>query len=203
MSKRLDVVQLLANNGAARYARALAEGQASLESAAQLLDFSQRADGAGASGAGRTRKAARDNAEQQASVKLRLAQMGTAGRKQEHFVAVAVESQGAGEFELELTYSVRGASWQPLYDVRVAINQNTQAANASDSEGALTLGYGAMLSQQTGEDWTDVALTLSTARPRPGQPAAKTRPDLRGHLRAADARRHADGAERRRADAKT
>lgn len=174
--KRLGVVQLLADNGAARYARALAEGQASLESAAQLLDFISAQMAQVQSERAEIEKQRRENAEQQAVATLQLGRVGKVGRKQEHLVAVAVESQGAGEFELELIYSVRGASWQPLYDVRVAINQNNRAANATDSDGTLTLGYGAMLSQQTGEDWTDVTITLSTARPGLGSLPPKLDP---------------------------
>jgi uncharacterized protein (TIGR02231 family) len=62
-----------------------------------------------------------------------------------------------GEFQLELTYSVNGASWQPLYDLRV--NTITQQ---------LQLTYLAEIRQRTGEDWSDVAITLSTAQPNLG-----------------------------------
>jgi uncharacterized protein (TIGR02231 family) len=49
---------------------------------------------------------------------------------------------------------VPGASWSPSYDARVL-----------SSERAVALGYFGIVRQNTGEEWKDVALTLSTARP--------------------------------------
>jgi uncharacterized protein (TIGR02231 family) len=71
---------------------------------------------------------------------------------------VAIDiSASPGEFQLELVYSVEGASWNPLYDLRV----NTIAKQ-------LQLTYLAEIRQRTGEDWSDVSLTLSTAQPNLG-----------------------------------
>lgn len=76
-----------------------------------------------------------------------------AAQPRQRYVAVAeIEAPAAGELELELTYAVTGAGWTPLYDLRLL-----------DSE--LDLTYLAQVAQNTGEDWPDVALTLSTARP--------------------------------------
>jgi len=69
-------------------------------------------------------------------------------------IVVLVELEAEGETELEVSYQVTGASWQPLYDLRVR-----------EAEGArLSLGYLAEVTQRTGEAWEGVALTLSTAR---------------------------------------
>jgi uncharacterized protein (TIGR02231 family) len=69
--------------------------------------------------------------------------------------SVAIDiAANPGEFQIELTYSIHGASWEPLYDLRV--NTTNQL---------LQLTYLAEICQQTGEDWSDVALTLSTAQP--------------------------------------
>ncbi len=59
-----------------------------------------------------------------------------------------------GVFTLELSYVLPGASWTPQYDVRVAADQRQ-----------VTLTYQGLVSQSTGEDWQQVELTLSTARP--------------------------------------
>jgi len=77
--------------------------------------------------------------------------------KQELAVAVAVEVKKAGRLTLQLTYSARGASWSPTYDVR-----------ALPDQGVVEVTYGAWVQQGTGEDWSDVTLTLSTARPSLG-----------------------------------
>jgi uncharacterized protein (TIGR02231 family) len=58
-----------------------------------------------------------------------------------------------GALELELSYVVSGAGWQPLYDLRVS------------EDAQIELNYLAEVSQRTGEDWTDVHLALSTAKP--------------------------------------
>jgi uncharacterized protein (TIGR02231 family) len=77
----------------------------------------------------------------------------TAARPRQRNVAVVeLEVAEGGDFELELTYVVTGASWQPLYDLRL-------------SEGEVALTYLAQVAQNTGEDWPQVGLTLSTARP--------------------------------------
>ncbi len=64
----------------------------------------------------------------------------------------------AGEFSLELSYLVMGASWHPQYDVRVqkSVEQN---------EGQVELTYVGVVQQSTGEHWENVGLSLSTARP--------------------------------------
>lgn len=54
--------------------------------------------------------------------------------------------------ELDLTYLVSGASWQPRYDVRLL-------------EGALHVDWFAMVTNSCGEDWPACELRLSTARP--------------------------------------
>jgi uncharacterized protein (TIGR02231 family) len=69
-------------------------------------------------------------------------------------IAVAVRAEAATRIELEVAYQVRGARWLPVYEVRL----DSQAAR-------VTLRQEAIVTQSTGEDWSDVALTLSTARP--------------------------------------
>jgi len=71
---------------------------------------------------------------------------------------VTVSLADAGEFELELSYIVMGASWHPQYDVRV------QMADGKDS-GEVELTYVGVVQQSTGERWENVGLSLSTARP--------------------------------------
>jgi hypothetical protein len=55
---------------------------------------------------------------------------------------------------LRLRYLVDGASWNPSYNVRTGSDRRTA-----------TVEYLASISQMSGEDWGDVAMTLSTASP--------------------------------------
>lgn len=76
-------------------------------------------------------------------------------RPQESFsIFVAIEASESGDFELEVSYMINQASWTPLYDLRV---------NTTDNQ--INLSYLAEVNQNTGEDWTNIALTLSTAKP--------------------------------------
>lgn len=61
---------------------------------------------------------------------------------------------GAGPVTVTLTYMTTGARWLPAYDIQL---------QPADSRVELSLA--GLVSQETGEDWTDVALTLSTAVP--------------------------------------
>ena len=71
---------------------------------------------------------------------------------------VTVSLVEAGEFELELSYIVMGASWHPQYDVRAKM------AEGKDT-GEVELTYVGIVQQSTGERWENVSLSLSTARP--------------------------------------
>jgi uncharacterized protein (TIGR02231 family) len=76
--------------------------------------------------------------------------------KERYTAVVGIEALSAGDFVLELEYTVRrGASWRPLYDLRLVEGPTAK----------IELGYFGQVSQSTGEDWSAVALALSTARP--------------------------------------
>jgi uncharacterized protein (TIGR02231 family) len=70
-------------------------------------------------------------------------------------IHVGVQAAAPAEFALDVEYGVRQASWQPVYDLRLEGDR-------------LTLSYMATVAQQSGEDWPETTLALSTARPRAG-----------------------------------
>lgn len=78
-------------------------------------------------------------------------------RKEAKSVEVLVEVAREGTLTLELAALTPQAGWVPSYDVRLS----TDAATAE-------LTFRAMVRQQTGEEWNNVDLTLSTARPAAG-----------------------------------
>ena len=78
-------------------------------------------------------------------------------RKESKTVEVAVEIAREGSLSLELASVTPQAGWEPSYDVRLADDAKTAE-----------LTFRAMVRQQTGEDWNNVDLTLSTARPAVG-----------------------------------
>lgn len=90
---------------------------------------------------------------------LRREQQATTGslRKETKSVEVTVEVAREGSFSFNLSGVVSRASWEPAYDVRLL-------PDGSSAE----LTFRALVRQQTGEDWHNVAMTLSTARPASG-----------------------------------
>ena len=78
-------------------------------------------------------------------------------RPYERYAAlIDVELLSASNLTIEVSYLVSGAGWKPLYDLRLL-----------EKEGSSTLeiSYLADVTQNTGEAWEDISLTLSTARP--------------------------------------
>jgi len=99
------------------------------------------------------------------ALKQNFQQVMTSHSHQSFNIIVAIEPSGSGNFELEISYVVMGARWTPLYDLRVNTTNNQ-----------INLNYLAEVNQNTGEDWTGVALTLSTAKPGMGTLPPKLEP---------------------------
>ncbi|KAI6189296.1 Protein F37C4.5 [Aphelenchoides fujianensis] len=74
-------------------------------------------------------------------------------------ICVSLESTEVSQAEIELTYQVNNAWWTPFYDIRVL---------TTESKPKLKLNYYANIGQNSGEDWSEVNLILSTAQPRSG-----------------------------------
>jgi|SoiMethySBSTD1v2_1073268.scaffolds.fasta_scaffold70544_2 uncharacterized protein (TIGR02231 family) len=70
---------------------------------------------------------------------------------------------------LRVSYTVPGARWAPLYDARLD-------SGSRERKPALELVRRAEIVQQTGEDWSDVALSVSTVRTAKGGSAPELRP---------------------------
>lgn len=84
---------------------------------------------------------------------------------------IGVVAGEAAPATLRVTYTVRNARWVPLYDAR--LDTGTNGAKPS-----LELIRRAEVVQSTGEDWSDVALAVSTARTAKGGTAPELRPLL-------------------------
>lgn len=79
------------------------------------------------------------------------------GQKQTYMVNVPFEADQSGTLIVDLTYQINNASWSPIYDARLDVTSAKMEL----------IQYGSVY-QRTGEDWTDVKLTLSTAQPSRG-----------------------------------
>lgn len=177
LDQRLTMLQKMGDEGALRYTRALAGGTATLEQAQALLDFVAGQTQATKDEQARLDRQLRDLGKQREVVQAQFDQRRQPRSRQDTLVTVPVEVGNAGDFTLELTYVVYGASWQPVYDIRIASPQQTKTDAQPSLDGTLTLNYLASLSQNTGEEWQGVQLTLSTARPSLGTLPPKLEPN--------------------------
>lgn len=87
-----------------------------------------------------------------------LAALRLDGQQQIKLVTVDVDASRAGELSLSIEYMVPGAAgWQPSY-----------AARLDPATGRIALDLFASVQQRTGEDWSDVGVSLSTIVPASG-----------------------------------
>jgi uncharacterized protein (TIGR02231 family) len=84
-------------------------------------------------------------------------------------VRVDLAANGAARAVFRVSYTVRGARWAPLYDARLD-------SGSRERKPALELVRRAEILQQTGEDWSDVALSVSTVRTAKGGNAPELSP---------------------------
>jgi hypothetical protein len=67
---------------------------------------------------------------------------------------VVASVRGSGQARFAVTYMALRARWYPSYDVQL-----------QPDTGKVQVSFAGLVSQETGEDWSDAALTLSTAVP--------------------------------------
>lgn len=80
-----------------------------------------------------------------------------------HRVVITMKTDTYVKGNLKISYLVGNAGWTPIYDLRSEISNNN-----------VNLNYKAQVYQNTGVDWTEVPLTISTNNPYQN----KTKPEL-------------------------
>jgi hypothetical protein len=86
-----------------------------------------------------------------------IQEIGGSPEKSEKQITVIFDVNTGGSLTIEASYLVPQASWTPVYDIRVASADTT-----------VSLTYSAFVKQNTGEDWKDASVTLTTSRPALG-----------------------------------
>jgi len=152
----------LSEAAATSLARAVSNGRAGYD---ELAGMAGHLSASTATGLGKRREIAARKRVAQRELDAAVSRLAGAERPGEPVVftevSVLLEAAAAAEAEIELTYHVSGASWQPLYDLVL------------DGE-RLKVSYLAEITQRTGEDWPEVTLVLSTTR----QGLRQTLPEL-------------------------
>ncbi|HZW06190.1 MAG TPA: mucoidy inhibitor MuiA family protein [Phycisphaerales bacterium] len=97
---------------------------------------------------------ARDIEEQLGLKQRELHQLNARGNRTAREATIFVNTpQGGGQ--VRVSYIVGGATWSPSYNLRAP----------GAAAGSVSIEYQASVQQVSGEDWTDVRMTLSTATP--------------------------------------
>jgi uncharacterized protein (TIGR02231 family) len=149
---RLGFAGHLSEAAAVAMARAVSFGRAGHDDLAQMAGFLSAST---ASALERRREISGRRSAAQRELEAAEQRLADAGRRVGvvRFVEVSasVEATAQTAAEIELSYHVKDASWQPLYDLALTGER-------------LTASYLAEVTQRTGEDWPTVRLVLSTAR---------------------------------------
>ena len=150
------------------YARGLARGRSTIENQAGLMRFFEDEDA-------RLRGDLRVLDEEQRALKdelvklqAELDQIRSARPRQRYEARLEIEALSAGVFEVEVNYVVGRVGWRPLYDMRLRDNGAAGSVVAVSSLAEIT--------QNTGQDWTGVQLSVSTARPALNQRVPEIKP---------------------------
>ncbi len=95
----------------------------------------------------------------------KLADMKGRLKKESKYIHVALRSPQSVETHLDISYQIRNAGWKPSYIVR------TNTAKQS-----VLFKYIGQINQQTGEDWDNISLELTTSQPFRGTTPPKLHP---------------------------
>ncbi|MEG4803293.1 mucoidy inhibitor MuiA family protein [Microcoleus sp. ARI1-B5] len=162
---QLKFVENLSEKSVGSFASNIAKQQIGLNETGELLNFLGSNYKKYVSAIAQHERQQRELNKQIEALRQQLRQVQTPHSHQSFNIIVAIEPSGSGNFELEISYVVTRACWTPLYDLRVNTTNNQ-----------INLNYLAEVNQKTGEDWTGVALTLSTAKPGMGTLPPKLQP---------------------------
>ena len=155
--RQLDTLVETAEKAAAGLASQLAAGKANLKVWTELLGYLKTQQTAEKSAIRGIDQLKRKLQTEITAVRSKLNKLRGFRREEVSQVDVTVEATRRGYLDLTLEYVLPGASWSPAYDARY------------DPKGErLDWRYYGVVRQSTGENWQNVALRLSTARPASG-----------------------------------
>jgi uncharacterized protein (TIGR02231 family) len=133
------------------FAFGLSRGRTTLETHEALLEFVAEKRQAAQTKKRELNTQRRDLTQELDKLRKELQQIQAARPRERYTALVELEVTKPGKLILELTYLQTGAHWQPVYDIRWAQK--------------LEIAYLGQVTQNTGEDWKNITLTLSTASP--------------------------------------
>ena len=168
LDSQLKMLGSMGEHAGESLARGIGRGRAEVADASSLLSFMGTQHGQFSARKRAIAVDRRDLSKEIQVLKHELERLQGARARERYNAIVGVEAITPGDFDLEIEYTTRGgASWQPLYDLRLL-----EEGQVPEIE----LTYLGQVQQSTGEDWSDVDLTLSTARPAVSAELPELRP---------------------------
>lgn len=124
-----------------------------IETYGQVLDFISKSLGEVAKSRRALDKKLRELQPERDARRRRLQELRQRAQLEQRTVLVSLKPKAAGKTRLKLTYMVPGATWEPNHDLR-----------ATPNGGNVSLRSYAIVTQTTGEDWSEADIALSTQR---------------------------------------
>lgn len=150
-AQRLTVIKAMGESGGENFARSVARGKMSLEGVTAMLDYLSQSHEAANSILRDLGMRRRELAKEIEAAKQEADKLQNAASRDVVQAQVNLDVNAAGDVEIELSYTVYGASWNAVYDARL-------------QDASLEWNYLAQVRQQTGENWdAPYTLALSTA----------------------------------------
>lgn len=155
--RQLNILKMTASDLGENLAKQVGAAKAKVEEWQKLLAFLQTQQDKEMNAIHNLDKQKRQLQNKKTAINVELGKLRGFRQEQVYQVPVTVEMKRAGTLELELEYVIPNARWSPAYDARLSTDGKK-----------LDWQYYGVISQQTGEDWSNVKLRLSTARPAEG-----------------------------------
>ena len=96
----------------------------------------------------------RELKEEKEALEKQLAELQSAKPREDKSIELTLRADAGGTGKLTVTYLVSDVTWWPGYEIR-----------ALPGEGRMELLYTGQVRQKSGEEWSDVELSLSTSQP--------------------------------------
>lgn len=148
-------------------AASIAQGKADLLGWEKTLEFLGAKLAAVKAGQLDRQKTLKDQEAKAGALQKRLDEIRPGKAAEARKVTVLLEAAKAGDFALDLSYTVRNARWTPTYVVR-----------ALPDTGEAELALSAVVQQKSGESWEGVRMALSTSSPALDSKPAELQPWL-------------------------
>jgi uncharacterized protein (TIGR02231 family) len=143
-----------------RFAQGLSRGKSTVEDQRELTNFLYEQDRDTKASLRKINIDKRDLKSKLAKLQKELNERGSSKPMKRMRATVGLESDGDGEVTLELMYLVSHAGWKPLYDLRLS---------GENGNNSVELTAYAEIAQESGQEWSDMELSVSTARPAVAQ----------------------------------